>query len=373
MATHSDGKSELAQGRKTGRLNLNTKAWRRLREVYADQPLSPALDLQHRFAGAWFSALECLAYGMSKTSSELPDVIFVIGHWRSGTTFLHEMLCTDPGFNFPTTYACMNPQVFPITEAAMLKRSGQHSITRPMDNMSISLASPQEDEFALLALGAPSPYDGLLFPRVLGRGMAIADPNDLPASDKQDWIRVFARFLGKVAGRKPRCPIVLKSPTHSYRVKLLSQLFPNARFIHIVRNPVDVYKSTLNMWKKLCMHYALTDLPDDNALARQVIANWIRLEEKLDAALPGLRREQYVRVFYEDLAAHPLEEMERIYTELILEDFATALPHIERYLTTRAYVAENLFDPAPGKANDAFQAWHHIFGKYGYPAPTSPD
>jgi omega-hydroxy-beta-dihydromenaquinone-9 sulfotransferase len=370
MQTHRHELSDLAHGRKTARLNLNAKAWRRLRQVYADQPVSPVFELQNRFAGVWFSALECLAYGLSKSSGELPGVIFVIGHWRSGTTFLHEMLCADPGFNFPTTYACMNPQVFPITEGAVLHRSGQRSVKRPMDNMSTSLASPQEDEFALLALGAPSPYEGLLFPRVLERGMATADPNDLPASEKQTWIRVFTRFLAQVAGRRPGCPIVVKSPTHSYRVKLLSQLFPNARFIHIVRNPIEVYKSTLNMWKSLCSLYALTDLPDDDTLGRQVIANWIRLEEKLDAALPGLQGEKYVRVFYESLAAHPLEEMKRIYAELKLEGFAAALPHIERHLASRNYVAENLVELAPEKANDVFQAWRHICGKYRYPEPT---
>jgi hypothetical protein len=367
-----DEQSGLAHGRKTGRLNLNAKAWRRLREVYADQPASPVLDLQNRFAGVWFSALECLAYGLSKAPGELPDLIFVIGHWRSGTTFLHEMLCADPGFNFPTTYACMNPQVFPITEAATLKRSGQLSVRRPMDNMSISLASPQEDEFALLALGAPSPYEGLLFPRALERGMATADPSDLPMSEKRNWIRVFTRFLGEVAARKPGCPIVIKSPTHSYRVNLLSQLFPHARFIHIVRNPVEVFNSTLNMWKSLCAFYALTDLPDDDALAKQVIANWNRLEEKLDAALPGVPGEKYVRVHFEDLATRPLEEMERIYTELMLDGFTAALPRIESYLANRAYIPEKIMELAPEKANAVFQAWRHIFRKYGYPAPTSP-
>ena len=165
---------------------------------------------------------------------------------------------------------------------------------------------------------------------------------------------------------------MLKSPTHSYRVKLLTRLFPNARFIHIVRNPIEVFSSTLNMWKTLCSLYALTDLPDHNALAKQVIANWIRLEEKLDAAIPSIREENYVRLRYEDLTAHPLAEIERIYTELRLEDFATASPHIERYLVTRAHFEKNRFDLTAHKANDVFLAWRHIFEKYGYPAPTWP-
>ncbi len=369
--TYPYEKSGPAHGRKTVRINLNAKAWRRLRKVYADQPISRVLDLQNRFAGMWLSALELTSYGLSATRPEPLEIIFIIGYWRSGTTFLHEMLGRNPNFNFPTTYACMNPQVFPITEAVILRRSGQHSVTRPMDNMSISLASPQEDEFALLALGAPSPYEGLLFPRALERAMTAADPNDLPALEKQEWIHVFSRFLGQVAARKPGCPVVLKSPTHSYRVRLLSRLFPNARFIHIVRNPFEVYNSTLNMWKKLCSLYTLTDLPDDNALARQVIANWISMEEKLDAVIPCLGEKHYVRVHYETLTLHPVEEMERIYTKLRLAAFATALPHIESYLAAHAHFEKNRFDLAPDKANDIFLAWRHIFEKYGYQALSS--
>lgn len=77
------------QGHPIGRINLNAKAWRRLREVYADQAISPAVDLKNRLAGGWLSALERMTYGLSKASVEPPAVLFVIGHWRSGTTLLH--------------------------------------------------------------------------------------------------------------------------------------------------------------------------------------------------------------------------------------------------------------------------------------------
>jgi hypothetical protein len=352
------------------RFNLNANAWRRLREVYADQSIPAVVDLQNRFAGIWLSTLERIAYGPSKVPAQPLEVIFVIGHWRSGTTLLHELLCQDPRSNFPTTYACMNPQVFPITEKAVLKRLGNKAVRRPMDEMSISLGSPQEDEFALLGLGAPSPYEGLLFPKVLDRGMAVADPDDLPEIQQRVWIRIFSKFLSQVAVRKPGGVVVLKSPTHSFRVKLLSRLYPNARFIHIVRNPIEVFNSTLNMWKELCSLYALTDLPDSDSLTKQVIANWINLEEKLDAAVPSLRAENYVRVRFEELTTKPVAEMERIYDTLRLERFSTVLPLIERYLAIHANFKKNRFDLAPENASEIYVAWRHIFEKYGYPAPT---
>lgn len=37
------------------------------------------------------------------------EPIFVIGHWRTGTTLLHELLIRDPRFGFPDMQDCFNP------------------------------------------------------------------------------------------------------------------------------------------------------------------------------------------------------------------------------------------------------------------------
>lgn len=352
--------------RGTHRINLNAKAWRRLRKVYADQSIPAVIDIQNRLSGLWLTGWENMAYGLHKPAAELPEVIFIIGHWRSGTTFLHEMLCLNPDFNFPSTYACMNPHVFPLTEEAMLRRSGSQVALRPMDKMTISLASPQEDEFALMSLGAPSPYEGLLFPKAMARGMVVADPADLPEDAQHDWIGILSKFLDKVVARKPGCPVILKSPTHSYRLNLLRRIYPNARFIHIIRNPFDVYNSTMNMWKKMCALYSLAGLPEKDELQKQVLSNWVRMEEKLDAVIPSLAAESYVRVRYEDLVAQPIKEIEKIYMRLGLKDYAKALPYMEQYVASHATFEKNRFSPTPEEINEVRRAWAYIFEKYEY-------
>lgn len=358
--------SPISCNKYSARVNFNLHAWQRLRNIYADQNISSFRNLQNIIAGLLLSSIERMAYHHTRHSADQPDPIFVIGHWRSGTTFLHELLCSNPHFNFPTTYACMNPHVFPLTEPSVLHYASKRPVLRPMDNMPISLASPQEDEFALLALGARSPYEGLLFPKATERGFAAADPCDLPESEMQEWVYVFTRFIDQVSRRKPGCPVVLKSPTHSYRVALLSRLFPTARFIHIVRNPLEVYNSTLYMWQKLCSLYALTKLPEEGVLSGKVIANWVRLEEKLDVALPRLAKERYIQVRYEDLVIRPAEVVERIYTRLDLGKFAVALPHLDRYVKQASSFTGNSFTLQPRDAVLLMEGWGHIFNKYGY-------
>ena len=43
---------------------------------------------------------------------ELPAPVFVIGHWRAGTTLLHELLVRDPRHTYPNTYDCFGPNHF---------------------------------------------------------------------------------------------------------------------------------------------------------------------------------------------------------------------------------------------------------------------
>jgi hypothetical protein len=63
------------------------------------------------------------------TKANFRNAVVVLGDWRSGTTLLHELLCLDARYTYPTTHACMNPHHFLPTEAwalavEMKRRSG---------------------------------------------------------------------------------------------------------------------------------------------------------------------------------------------------------------------------------------------------------
>src|SRR5256714_5885145 len=85
--------------------------------------------------------------------------LFIVGHWRTGTTLLHELLILDERHTCPNTYQCLVPNHFVLSE-----RLGKRWLRflmpsrRPMDNMAAGWDRPQEDEFALCMLGQPSPY-----------------------------------------------------------------------------------------------------------------------------------------------------------------------------------------------------------------------
>ncbi len=296
--------------------------------------------------------------------------IFIIGHWRSGTTLLHEMLCLDKRHAWPSTYACMNPSHFLITErAAQSSCAGQASVKRPMDNMTISLASPQEDEFALVALGAPSPYAHWMFPANLDDHPEYFDLDRATSAERARWKAIFSKFLRQLTLRDPR-RLVIKSPAHTFRVKLLHEMYPEAIFIHIVRDPYATFASTRHLYRKMFGIYALTRYSID-ALDEYILRNGVCMESLLEDALPGLPPGRYHRVRYEDLIASPLERMGEIYSSSELSDFNDVLPALRNYFEQHAGFQGERLELSRNDIANVSRHWRSMFEKYSYPTQAS--
>lgn len=45
----------------------------------------------------------------------------------------------------------------------------------------------------------------------------------------------------------PPAPLLIKSPVHTARVRLVLGLFPRARFLYIHRDPYEVFQSAVHM------------------------------------------------------------------------------------------------------------------------------
>jgi hypothetical protein len=68
-------------------------------------------------------------------------------------------------------------------------------------------------------------------------GSELSDARDLSPQDEKRWRQVFLSFLASVLARGMRRPMILKSPTHGFRIAPLRDLLPDARFVLIVRTP----------------------------------------------------------------------------------------------------------------------------------------
>lgn len=348
-------------------LNLNARAWRQIRRSWA-LPSTAALEMQTHVVGRMRSATA--AFQSLIVRSRAPEhlkegAVVILGFWRSGTTLLHELLCVDDRFGYPTTYACLNPHNFVLTQAAVLARYAG-KVQRVQDKMMIGLRSPQEDEFALLCLGARSPYEGILAPRHFAEALALADPNDLPKEDARYWREVFQGFLRGVSLVGGDKPLVLKSPTHSYRVPALRDALPDARFILMVRNPYEVFESMVRACRALTQKYGLGLPLSDEELRSIVLSARKPFETKLNTGTSDLPASRFAVVRYENLVQQPLKAMENLYRQLDLPDFEFVRPQLEAEISGRRdYLQESAW-PSRGCARRIAEEWRNVFDQYGY-------
>lgn len=330
-------------------LNLGLGAWLQLARAWRPRPTGAILAQMLLVAPllSFLAAAQGLITRRRRHAAPLSGTVVILGYWRSGTTLLHELLCSNPAFAAPTTYACMNPHHFALTEGAALARP-QTEAQRPMDGMTISSASPQEEEFALLGLGARSPYEAFLFPEGIERALRLADPDSLTGAERRKWRRVFRRFLQGVSIGAQGRRLALKSPPHGYRIDLIREMLPDARFVLIVRDNGEVFESTVKMWRAMSDLYALGPGIDEERLRAAILADRTRFEARMRGAIGRIAPGRFFALRYEDLVASPAATMSSLYEGLGLGDFGEAEPLLVAELDRRAgYQAARLQPPAP--------------------------
>ena len=309
--------------------------------------------------------LEAAAYGriIRKTEISQPP-IFILGHWRTGTTLLHELLIRDERFGFPTTYECLAPCHFLLTER-LLSRLLWFLIPsrRPMDNMPAGFDRPQEDEFALCLLGAGSPYEMIAFPN-RAPGQEFLDLVDVSPRRLRRWRRTFKTLLRTITCKTGK-RLILKSPPHTARIPVLKQMFPGAVFIHIVRDPYVVFPSTLNLWRTLWKTHGL-QTPTSVALEEHVLRTGELMHKRLEEGKRLLAADQFYELRYEDLTRDPVAQMQQLYEHLGLGGFTEFRPRLEEYLATIKGYETNRYDLTPQQRDAITQRWGTIIEKYGY-------
>ena len=308
--------------------------------------------------------------------------LFIIGHWRTGTTYLHELISLDESFIAPKTFECLAPAYFIMLAGVLRYLSFFMPNQRPMDNMFIDWHSPQEDEFALANLGLHSPYESMMFPNNRTIRHEYLTLTDLSAEQIEVWKRGFLEFLQGVNFRRNvrtrssigTRRIVLKSPPHTARLQVLEQMFPTAQYIHMVRHPYDLFASTLSLWKTLFETQGLQK-PRLSSLANgapsieeYVLQTMNILYHDLYDQIAKIPSDRFCEVRYEDLVRSPIAEIDRIYRRLNLGKFDSFRPKLESHLQKLEGYKRNEYRISEDQKAEIRRRWHWYIDRYGYDA-----
>jgi hypothetical protein len=236
-----------------------------------------------------------------------------------------------------------------------------------MDNMATGWEKPQEDEFALCNLGVPSPYLAWAFPNHGPVHDEYLDLVTLPAVDRERWKRAWHEFVLRVASHRSG-RIVLKSPTHTARLRTILEVFPDAQFIHIVRNPVELFASTVRLWKSLSQAEGMqtASAGEWDWIERHVLDTFVRMYERFEQDRQLVPAGNLVDVRYEDLVRDQPGIMRRIYRQLALGDFAPVEAAVADYARQQRDYKPNRHVVAPETAERVRRRWAPYFERYGY-------
>lgn len=306
-------------------------------------------------------------FGKTFKQTQIERPLFIIGHWRSGTTLLHDLLARDQQFTYPTIFQTSNPHTFLHREERIYQRETNHqTVKRPMDNMEFTANSPGEDEFAVSAASLRSPLVGWSFPKNEAFYDRFLTFYEATPQELKRWKAAFVTFLQKVSWKNQR-PLILKSPGHTARIRILLDLFPDARFIHIRRNPFDVFRSTQGLYQKGIPRGYLQEAPGPEQINAGIIRRYAETYQAFFEQSKLVPEGQITEICFENLEKDMLNQVKQIYAALAIPGFEAARPALERYIASLQGYKKNRHAALPEVLRkQIIAAWEPCFEAWNY-------
>ena len=300
--------------------------------------------------------------------------IFILGHWRSGTTHLYNIMSRGRGFATVSPFAVGLPCDFLIIQKLFGKwlKKGLPG-ERYIDDVEVAADAPQEDEIGLAGLTRNSFIHAIYFPKnfadTFNRGVFF---DGVPASEITDWEEALRWFYLKLQIESPGKRILIKNPAYTARVKKLLEIYPDARFIHIARNPYKIFFSMRNFFQKLLPQYALQNWPEKNDgenFDELILKTYPRMMDALGSDIKGLAKDRYVEIEYEDLQKAPMKALGKIYKQLGLVGFTDDAGAYEAYLKSIKGYKKNVYNTAGADLKMIEKHWGKYIKKGKYKRP----
>ncbi len=297
------------------------------------------------------------------------DPVFIIGHWRGGTTLLHNLMTRDPQFGYITMHQALFPRSFMTTGFFRWFLRVFMPPTRPMDNMKLDVDMPQEDELALSNWGRFSLYNGWHFPwRLMDFYRRWVEFEGVSDEGRNAWWRDFHRVLKRATLNHGGKRLVLKNPAHTGRVADILQRYPNARFIHIHRNPYVVFLSTRHLYRTAIPPFNVQRYPETK-MERDFLQIYRRMMQRYFALEKAIPEDRLVTLRYEDFVQDPLPALERTYRQLGLGGWEAAEGPIRRHLEGLGGYRKNRYTLDASDVELVRRHWGFALDRWGYGLP----
>lgn len=293
--------------------------------------------------------------------------VFIIGHWRSGTTHLGNILSRSTRFGYISPFAVGLPWNFlllgkwlrPLLESML-------PADRLVDRVPVKPDSPQEDEFALANMQSISFLNGWYFPGNFESNFSMGLHFDNCSREEIDrWKQAHAYFLKKVYIDQQHKRLIVKNPAYTTRIPVLRELWPGAKFIFIHRNPLRVFKSMRKLHRNMFSALALQDYSHVD-IDEYVLSTFARMMDTYIKDSASCDEDELVEVRYDELDHHPLEVIRHIYDRLNLGIFDEDREPISEYLDSISRYRKNVYEDTDQEKSMVFNRWEKYFDHWNY-------
>ena len=188
--------------------------------------------------------------------------VFILGHWRSGTTMVHNLMAQDNQFGYCTTYQTVFPHMMlfgqPFFKKAMALFMPKERAT---DGVRLGVDLPQEEEFALSNMTPYNYYNFWIMPKKM---VHYSDKYLLMKSaeeyEREGFKNTMERLIKLAMYNTGGQRFLSKNPPHTGRVKELLEMFPDAKFVYLMRDPYTVIASTISFFSKTIKPLQMQDI-----------------------------------------------------------------------------------------------------------------
>lgn len=270
--------------------------------------------------------------------------VFILGHWRSGTTFVHNVLSCDKHFGYNTTYQTVFPHLMMWGQPFFKKNmSWLMPDKRPTDNMELAVDLPQEEEFALSNMMPCTYYNFWFLPRYM---QEYCDKyllfNDITDAELKIFEETFTKLIKISLWNTGGSQFLSKNPPHTGRVKELVKMFPNAKFVYLMRNPYTVFESTRSFFTNTIQPLKLEDISNER-IEENILSIYAKLYHKYESDKKFIPEGNLIEVKFEDFEANASQMTRNIYEKLSLPGYEAAREDIEKYLGKKKGYKKNKY------------------------------
>ncbi len=187
-------------------------------------------------------------------------------------------------------------------------------------------------------------------------------------NDFEKSYEFIVRKISYAHGGRKR--ILFKNPASTTRMLLLKKIFPDAKFVHIVRNPYDVFPSMQKLWARLQEGWGWEDSSrvDYESITLDIYEGVMRrfLEDRSKVPSGDI-----VEVRYDDLDQRPEETIAAIYDGIDPEGKEAAVERTRAHLAGKKPYQKNKHRLEDAQLDAIEERCGFAIDEWGFKRPTA--